>query len=76
MADTPGKWYYSVPSVIAAVLVLGPLAFPLLWKSPRFSLAWKILITLLTTAAAIFLTAVSWELYRILWRSLKAAGLV
>jgi ribosomal protein L40E len=27
--------------------VMGPLALPLLWRSPRFSLAWKIALTLL-----------------------------
>ncbi len=27
--------------------VLGPLALPLLWRSPRFSLAWKVVLTLL-----------------------------
>jgi ribosomal protein L40E len=26
--------------------VLGPLALPLLWQSPRFSLAWKVVLTL------------------------------
>jgi hypothetical protein len=37
---------------------LGPLAFPLLWRSPQFSTAWKILLTIavtLLTAAIVWL---------------------
>jgi len=40
------KWYFSVWFIIAMLfLVLGPLALPLLWKSPRFPRAAKVVLT-------------------------------
>ena len=33
----PLDWYYRVPYVVAMLLLIGPLALPLLWRSPYFS---------------------------------------
>ncbi len=33
----PMDWYYRAPYVVAMVLLVGPLALPLLWRSPHFS---------------------------------------
>ena len=46
------SWYYSVWFVIAMLtpLALGPLALPLLWKSPQFSQRAKLVWTLITLA--------------------------
>lgn len=33
----PLDWYYRVPYVFAMLLLVGPLALPLLWRSPHFS---------------------------------------
>jgi len=42
------KWYLTVPGVLALLFfVLGPLALPLLYKSPKFSLLAKIILTIL-----------------------------
>ena len=44
----PLDWYYRPPYVIAMLLLVGPLALPLLWRSPHFSRvarwAWTALI--------------------------------
>jgi TM2 domain-containing membrane protein YozV len=34
----PLEWYYRVPYVVTMLLLVGPLALPLLWRSPYFSL--------------------------------------
>ena len=40
------KWHQSVLFVLLMLfLVLGPLGLPLLWKSPKFSTLWKIVLT-------------------------------
>ena len=40
-------WYYQpVPILLLAFLVLGPLALPLIWKTPRFTRGSKVLWTL------------------------------
>jgi hypothetical protein len=47
------RWYLSVPSVLTALVLLGPLAFPLLWKSPAFTKFWKIFLTAAFAAATV-----------------------
>jgi hypothetical protein len=53
-AKRPAIW--ESPWVILPLLlfVLGPLAFPLLWRSHRFTFTWKCILTVLVTAATIF----------------------
>ncbi len=54
--NTPQKkWYYGVPAVAAWLLLLGPFAFPFLWKSPSFNLFWKIALTILVTALTVYM---------------------
>lgn len=46
---TQAKWYHSVGVVLLLLFfVLGPFGLPILWKSPRFSRAWKQILTALT----------------------------
>ena len=33
----PLDWFYRIPYVVAMLLLVGPLALPLLWRSPYFS---------------------------------------
>ncbi|MFA6548532.1 MAG: hypothetical protein WCT39_01190 [Candidatus Margulisiibacteriota bacterium] len=48
------KWYYSVPGVLVLLfLILGPLALPLLFKSPKFNLLSKIVLTAIVLAGTI-----------------------
>jgi hypothetical protein len=57
------KWYYSVPFVLLMLFVAaGPLAFPLLWKSPRFGFTSKIVLTIVVTLLTIVLLWVSYKL--------------
>lgn len=41
-------------------LVLGPLAIPLLWRSRRFTPAWKIVLTILVLVLTLFLVWRIW----------------
>jgi len=58
-----GKWYYKKISVLIALVSFGPLAYPLLWKSPDFNFFWKIFLTVFFTALTVYLIVVSWEMY-------------
>lgn len=50
------NWYASVWFVLLMLfLVLGPLGLPLLWKSPRFSSAAKIVLTAATVAYTVWI---------------------
>ncbi len=47
----PPKWYYRPVWVLVLLfLVLGPLALPYLWKSPRFSRRLRVVLTVLVIA--------------------------
>jgi hypothetical protein len=41
-------------------LVLGPFALPLLWRSRRFTLVWKILLTIVLLAVTVYLVWCIW----------------
>ena len=51
----PAEFYYRRPYVVAMLLLVGPLAFPLLWQSPQFSRfprwTWTVIVV---TAALMF----------------------
>ena len=51
--------------LVLLFVVLGPLALGVLWKSPRFSFAWKILLTALTLLQFAVVVYVLW--YAVRW---------
>jgi hypothetical protein len=56
----PGVW--ESPWVILPLIffVLGPLALPLLWRSRRFTLLWKCILTVSVTGLTVFLVWTTW----------------
>jgi hypothetical protein len=45
-ADRVTSWYYRPWAVVVLLfVVLGPLGLPLLWRSPSFTRAWKVGLT-------------------------------
>jgi len=60
----PKKWYFTTPSVVIALLCLGPLALPLVWLNPRYKPAIKAIITvvvLVVTVLCIYLMAAAYQ---------------
>ena len=53
----PAPWYFSKRFVVAMLVIFGPLALPLVWLSPKFSITWKIG----TTVLAVVLTVLLWK---------------
>ena len=62
-------WYYE-PAwiVILALLVLGPLTLPLVWKSPKLSRPVKWIFTLFLVIYAVALVYYLWLFTVIMWR--------
>ena len=59
------KWYYGIfPILIALFFLLGPFAFPLLWKSPKFNLFWKAALTLIVTLGTVYIFIGIWRIYQ------------
>ena len=60
----PKKWYYATPTIVIALLCLGPLALPLVWLNPRYKLATKAIITvvvLVVTILCMYLVAYAYQ---------------
>ena len=54
-------WYYQRVSVIAGLVLFGPAAFPLLWKSPLFTHRAKVWLTVIFTLLTIVMVYMTWE---------------
>lgn len=53
------KWYFKSSFILIAFFCVGPLALPLVWFNPRFTLKSKILITAVSLALTYWLTLVT-----------------
>jgi hypothetical protein len=62
------RWSES-PWVILPLLflLLGPLAFGILWRSRRFSRPWKIILTLIVTGITVWVCWQLWLLFQQVW---------
>ncbi len=61
--DEKVKWYFRPINVILILfIVLGPFGLPLLYKSPKFSKALKIILTILIIAYTVYLIRASLEI--------------
>ena len=50
------KWYFKTYVLIFAVLIVGPIALPLLWVNPKYKRSVKIVWTVIILAVSIALT--------------------
>jgi hypothetical protein len=48
------KWIFKTSTLITAFLFIGPLALPLVWINPRFSMKVKIIISVIVILATYF----------------------
>ena len=52
----PKKWYYATGTVVIALLCLGPLALPLVWRNPRYKPVTKAIITVVVLVLTVACT--------------------
>ena len=62
MAAPPAFWESPWVILPALFLLLGPLALPMLWRSRRFSLLWKTVLTFLVTVTTVL--AIWWPVHK------------
>lgn len=78
MTEKP-RWYQGVVPVFLALLLMGPFAFPLLWKSSRFNFFWKAALTLLFVVSTLLMIKASAAIVEVLLQQIqemKEAGLL
>ncbi len=72
---TKTKWYYSTSAIVIGLLVVGPLALPLLWKNPKYKVITKAVITIVVIAVTIWLCYLMGHMYERLINEIDALGL-
>jgi uncharacterized membrane protein len=70
-----GKWYQSTGVIVLAILTLGPLALPLVWINPRYSLINKAITTVGVIILTVMLCFASAMAYRNLMEQIQSLGL-
>jgi succinate dehydrogenase hydrophobic anchor subunit len=70
------KWYFATSAVVIALLVIGPLALPLVWVNPRYKVITKLVVTVLVIALAVLFSYIVICLYRNLMEQIAILGLL
>lgn len=68
----PVKWYFRPAVIFVMILVAGPFALPLVWKSPALKRWHKAAVTLVVLMLTVWLIKSSVDLYSILHKELKS----
>jgi len=71
----PVKWYYKNSTIIVALMFVGPLALPLVWKNPQYKQNVKIAITVIVIIVTVFLTYLLFALYNQVKSQFDALGI-
>jgi len=69
------KWYYSTSVIVIGLMVVGPLALPLVWKNPKYKPITKVIITIVVIAVTICLFYLMAYMYQRLMRQIDDLGL-
>lgn len=72
----PPNWYFKFWGMIFLLLVFGPFAFPFLWTSKTISRRWKIILTVIFTAATAWLTLASVGIVQKMVADFRSVGLM
>ncbi len=71
--ETPkSKWFHHLWFIIGMLIVVGPFAFPLLWKSPNLSISLKWMLTILFTALTIAMVWFSVITGKAVWKEVES----
>lgn len=65
------KWYYRPAMVVVAILMLGPLALPIVFMSPALKRWHKIALSIVTLALTIWFAKAIGDIYRDLSKQMK-----
>jgi hypothetical protein len=69
------KWYFSTPTVVIALLCLGPLALPLVWFNPHYKIITKLVVTVIVIVLTVLFSYLFGHIYHNLMEQIKALGI-
>ncbi len=73
-AKPKGKWYYSTSAIVIGLLVIGPLALPLVWRNPKYKVVTKVIITIVVIGATVGLCYLVGQMYQRLLDEVSGLG--
>ncbi len=68
------KWYFTTSAIVIALLVVGPLALPLVWLNPRYKIVTKAVVTVIVIVVTISCSYFITYLYGNLIKQVEALG--
>ena len=69
------KWYHKTPTVIISILCFGPLALPLVWFNPKYSMVSKVIWTIVIIVVTVLACAAVIGVYANFLKQLEQMGL-
>ena len=72
--DADIKWYYRTSSVVISLLLIGPLALPIVWFHPKYSITTKVVVSILTIGLMLGFGIIMIELYNQLLKQVQTMG--
>jgi hypothetical protein len=69
------KWYFTTSAIVVALLLLGPLALPMVWFNPRYKIITKVVVTAIVIVLTILFSYLVGYLYNNLMKQVEALGI-
>jgi hypothetical protein len=68
-------WYQSTTTIVLALLMLGPLALPLVWINPRYSMTVKVVVSIVVILLTILICYAMVWMYGNLVKQIESLGM-
>ena len=69
------KWYFATPTVVVALLCLGPLALPLVWLNPQYKPLTRAIVTVIVLVVTVLCMYLMIWSYERVFQQLDALGM-
>jgi len=69
------KWYFRTPTIVIAILCIGPLALPCVWLHPTYKLTSKIIVSIIVIIGTIILCYLTVFAYSNFMKQIQSLGI-
>lgn len=75
ISKSESKWYFSTSAIVIGLLILGPLALPVVWLNPRYKIITKAVITVIVIGLTVLFTYLVTYTYCRFMEQVEALGI-
>ncbi|MFA5252313.1 MAG: zinc ribbon domain-containing protein [Phycisphaerae bacterium] len=69
------KWYFATSAVVVALLIIGPIALPMVWFNPHYKIITKVVVTVIVIVLTILFSYLFGYTYRNLMKQIESLGI-